>query len=233
MPRELNRLMAAELEQRFPKGADYVVVGFAKLSGPETAELRKTLRGGKIRMEVVKNSVAVRALEAGGLGAGAAFVQGPCALVAGEVALPAICKVLVEQSKKLENRIWIRGGVMDGAAVDRAGIAQLASIPPLPVLRAQMAGSLLRADGAPRRRVPEHSPEPGLRSRRHPEAERRDESAARPAGGRFWTRPWRGGRITASLPRACPFGMPISDCRFPNGLERPCIRHSAFGNRTI
>ena len=142
MPRELNRLMAAELEQRFRKGDDYVVVGFAKLTGPETAELRKTLRSGKIRMEVVKNSVAARVLEAGGLGAGAAFLQGPCALIAGEVALPSICKVLVEQSKKLENRIWIRGGVMDGAAVDPAGIAQLAKIPPLPVLHAMMAGSL-------------------------------------------------------------------------------------------
>jgi len=142
MPKQLNRLMAAELEKRFPKGGDYLVVGFAKLNGPETAELRRTLRSGKIRMEVVKNSIAVRALEAGGLGAGTAFVQGPCALVAGDVALPTICKVLVEQSKKLENRMWIRGGVMDGAAVDRAGVAQLASIPPLPVLHAQMAGSL-------------------------------------------------------------------------------------------
>ena len=142
MPRELNRLMAAELEQRFPKGTDYVVVGFAKLTAPETAEFRKTLRGSKIRMEVVKNSVAARALEAGGLGAGSKFLDGPCALVAGEAAMPVMCKLLVEQSKKLESRIWIRGGVMDGAALDPAGITRLASIPPMPVLRAQMAGSL-------------------------------------------------------------------------------------------
>jgi large subunit ribosomal protein L10 len=134
--------MAAELEQRFPKGTDYVVVGYAKLTGPETTEFRKTLRSSKIRMEVVKNSVAARALETGGIGAGAKFLEGPCALVAGEVSMPAMCKVLVEQSKKLENRISIRGGVMDGAAVNPAGIAQLASIPPLPVLHAQMAGSL-------------------------------------------------------------------------------------------
>ena len=42
--------------------------------------------------------------------------------------MPAMCKLLVEQSKKLENRISIRGGYMDGAAYEKAGIAVLASI---------------------------------------------------------------------------------------------------------
>lgn len=142
MPRELNRQIAAEMEQRYPKGTDYVVVGFAKLSGPETAQLRKTLRDSAIRLEVVKNSVALRALETGGLGAGAKYLQGPCALVTGRIDMAAMCKIVVEQSKKLDGRVFIRGGVMDSAAFDRGRITELASLPPLAVLRAQMAGSL-------------------------------------------------------------------------------------------
>jgi len=152
MPKEINRMIAAEMEQRYPKGTNYLVVGFEKLTGPETAQFRKLLRESRIRLEVVKNSVAMRVLEGSGIGAGAKFLQGPCALVTGPVDLPAICKIMVEQSKKLENRISIRGGFMDGAAYEKAGITVLASIPPMAVLRAQMAGSLrapmARAAGA-------------------------------------------------------------------------------------
>jgi len=152
MPKEMNRMIAAEMEQRYPKGTNYLVVGFEKLTGPETAQFRKLLRDSRIHIEVVKNSVAARVLQGSGLGAGAKFLQGPSALVTGPADLPAICKIMVEQSKKLENRISIRGGFMDGAAYERAGILVLASIPPMAVLRAQMAGSLrapmARAAGA-------------------------------------------------------------------------------------
>jgi len=142
MPKEINRMIAAEMEQRYPKGTNYLVVGFEKLTGPETAQFRKLLRDSRIHFEVVKNSVASRVLAGSGLGAGTKFLQGPCALVSGSVELPSICKMMVEQSKKLENRIFIRGGYMDGAAYEKAGVVVLASIPPMPVLRAQMAGSL-------------------------------------------------------------------------------------------
>jgi len=145
-------MIAAEMGQRYPQGTNYLVVGFEKLSGPETAQFRKLLRDSQVRFEVVKNSVAARVLESSGLGAGAKFLQGPCALVTGPTDMPAICKIIVEQSKKLENRISIRGGFMDGAVYEKAGIAVLASIPPMAVLRAQMAGSLrapmARAAGA-------------------------------------------------------------------------------------
>jgi large subunit ribosomal protein L10 len=140
MPKEMNRMIAAEMEQRFPKGTNYMVVGYEKLTGVETAQLRKLLRESGIQVQVVKNSVATRVLEDSGLGAGAQYLQGPCALVSGKAELPTICKIMVEQSKKLENRIFIRGGLMDGAAYDKAGLTALASIPPMAVLRAQMAG---------------------------------------------------------------------------------------------
>jgi large subunit ribosomal protein L10 len=142
MPKEINRMIAAEMEQRYPKGTNYVVVGFEKMTGPETALFRKLLRDNRMLFEVVKNSVAARVLEDSGLGAGAKFLKGPSALVSGAAELPSICKMMVEQSKKLENRIFIRGGYMDGAAYEKAGVIALASIPPMPVLRAQMAGSL-------------------------------------------------------------------------------------------
>ena len=132
MPNELNRLMEKELAQRYPKGTNFVVLGHEKLGGPETAQLRRALRDSKIRLEVVKNSVAVRVLEAHGLGSGAQFLQGPSVLATGDIGMPEMCKLLADCARKFEKRIFIRGGVMDSVALSAEGVAWLASIPPLP-----------------------------------------------------------------------------------------------------
>lgn len=142
MPNKLNRLIEQELNAKFPAGSDFVVVGYQKLTGTETAELRRLLRESKLQMEVVKNTIARRVLEKNGLGAGANFLEGPCAIVSGDVEMPVLCKVLSECSKKLENRFTIRGGVMDNMAISSSGVVGLAEIPPMPVLHARIVGSV-------------------------------------------------------------------------------------------
>ena len=202
MPKEINRMIAAEMEQRYPKGTNYLVVGFEKLTGPETAQFRKLLRDSRIHFEVVKNSVAARVLEGSGLGAGAKFLQGPCALVTrpgGPAGHLQDHGRAVEETREPDfhpRRLhgWRR--VREGRD-HRAGEHSADGGPARPDGRQPP-----RADGAHRRRVPEHFPEPRLRSRRHPESEGRDESAAQPASGSFWTRPRRSGCVVASLSRA-------------------------------
>lgn len=145
MPSELKNLMAEELARRWQKGTDYVVVGYTKLSGPEMTELRKTFRGSQVRMEVVKNSVAVRALEAAGLAAGCRFLDGPSALVTGRVEMPVLCRLITDCARKYEAKLPVHGGMMGGSVLTPQLVSQLASIPPLPVLHARMAGSILAA----------------------------------------------------------------------------------------
>jgi large subunit ribosomal protein L10 len=142
MPNELNRLIEKELSERYPAGTDFVVLGYAKLTGQETSDLRRTLRDGRVRIEVVKNSIARRAMKLNGLDAGAPFLEGPCALASGEVEAPELCKVLSDLAKKLEGKLTIRGAVVDGVGVSPAGVVTLASIPPLPVLHARFIGSV-------------------------------------------------------------------------------------------
>ena len=142
MVSELKALMAAELASRYTAGTDYLVVGYTGLKGPETAELRAKLRAKKARMEVVKNSIVRRVLEAEGLGDGVQFLDGPSALVTAEGELPALCKLIVGLSKEYEGRLAVRGGLYEGSALDAAGVKRLADIPPLPVLQAQFIGGV-------------------------------------------------------------------------------------------
>lgn len=142
MPNQLNTLIEKELGAAFGPGSDYVIVGYDKLNGQETTELRRTMRESKILMQVVKNSIAAKVLEKNGIGAGVKFLSGPCAIATGELELPSLCKVVTEVVKKYENRIFVRGGCMDNSPLTPAVVLQLASIPPMPVLQAKMIGSV-------------------------------------------------------------------------------------------
>lgn len=142
MPSELKHLMAQELAERYGKCTEYLVVSQTKLNGLEATDLRRTLREQHIRMEVVKNRIAARALESVGLGAGAELFQGSSALVTGDMEMPGLCKVLKECAGKFANKLIIRGGLMGGNVLTPKDVNRLAGIPPLPVLHAQIAGGI-------------------------------------------------------------------------------------------
>ena len=142
MPSEVKELMEAELARAYPEGTDYLVVGFTGLMANEATALRRKMRLAKARMRVVKTSIARLALDRSGLGAAARFVDGPSALVTGEVETPELCKLVAELAKEYEQKLIVRGGLFNGDALDAPAVAQLAKIPPMPVLRAQMASGV-------------------------------------------------------------------------------------------
>jgi len=142
MPNQLNLLIEKEFTNTYKPGTDFVVVGYTKLSGLETTDLRQMLRNGKVAFQVVKNSVVRHVLNKNGLGAGNVFLEGPCALATGPIETPQLCKLLVDLARKFADKLTIRGAVMDGAAVTPEGVVVLASIPPLPVLHARFVGSV-------------------------------------------------------------------------------------------
>ena len=55
----------------------------------------------------------------------------------------APARVMADYAKKLNGKFEIKGGFMNGKPVDMATINRLASIPALPVLQAQVLGTML------------------------------------------------------------------------------------------
>lgn len=138
MPSELKRLMEKELAERYPRAMDCIVVGYTKLTGHEMTDLRRTLRERNIRMAVVKNSMAARVFAANGIGEAGKLLQGPSTLVTGQVEFPEMCKIIADCAREYREKLLIRGGLMCNKVLDARAVAQLASIPPLPIVHAQI-----------------------------------------------------------------------------------------------
>ncbi len=115
-----------------------VVTQYTGLTVAEMTDLRTKLKGEGAKLKVIKNRLAVIALNGkGGDGAAKMFV-GPVAVAysADPVAAP---KVVAEFSKKNEKLVLI-GGIMGETVLNQSGVQTLASLPSLDQLRGKLIG---------------------------------------------------------------------------------------------
>jgi len=141
MPSTIKEMMVAELAAKFREMNHAILVDFTGLTAPQADELRATLGQGGAGLVVVKNSLAVRALHQLELPDLAKLVDGPTAFVHGGDDPVALSKALVEWGRGA-TPLDVRGGMVDGQAVDAAAVAELAALPPLEMLRAQVVGAI-------------------------------------------------------------------------------------------
>ena len=141
MSRRLKELIVAELADRYRGMASCLVVGYHGLTAADSNRLRKALGERRFRIEVVKNSLATRALTQSGLEKLSAFISGPSAIISGEGEMPALCRTVSEWVKG-EKKLEVRGGLLDGVAIGAEQIEALASIPPMETLYAQILAGI-------------------------------------------------------------------------------------------
>jgi large subunit ribosomal protein L10 len=141
MPSTIKELMVAELAAELREMSHAILVDFTGLTAPQADELRATLGEHGASLVVVKNSLAVRALRELGLLDVAEMINGPTAFVRGGDDAVTLSKMLVEWGRG-RAPLGVRGGVMDGRAVDATAVAELAALPPLQVLRARVVGAI-------------------------------------------------------------------------------------------
>ena len=135
-----KKFIIAEVESHLRK-SDYVILtDFTKISVADVAELRALLAPEKAEFHVVKNSsfrVAAKALGLPDLGT----LTGPTAVVVGGKNPAGVAKVLkkfMEEKQKLEVKI----GVIDNKTISAADLSQMADLPSMDALRAQLLGLL-------------------------------------------------------------------------------------------
>ena len=150
MPSRLNKLVVTELKEEF-RGVDTCLfVDFSGLSGRKAAELRRQLQaacGARVAFTIVKTSLAKRAFAE--LETMAPLVDGPlskCLIGPTGVAYGAddpvvMARTLAEWGKK-ERVLRFKGGLLAGRPLAAGAAADLAKIPPRPVLIAQVIGTI-------------------------------------------------------------------------------------------
>ena len=150
MPSRLNKLMLRELTEQFGKADTCLFVDFSGLSGRKAADLRHQLRstcGEAATFSVVRTSLAKRAFAQNeGL---SALVDGPLAeCLAGPTAIaygaddPALlARTLADWGRK-EQLLRFKGGLFAGRPLSAGAAAELAKIPPRPILMAHVIGAI-------------------------------------------------------------------------------------------
>jgi large subunit ribosomal protein L10 len=124
------------------------VLGFTGLRVPDVTELRRQIRDSKSSYLVVKNTLAVRAIEGGALEPLKDHFSGPTAVAFNENSPVTLAKILTTFAKT-NAAISFKAAVVEGRAIPATQIQAIADLP----TREQLVGRLLFMLQSPVRRL--------------------------------------------------------------------------------
>ena len=133
-----KQAIVAELTEKIQKASAGVLVDYKGITVEEDTALRRECRENGVDYAVVKNTLLRFAFNNTGLNELDDLLNGTTSLALCEEDVVAPARVMSDYAKKLNDKFEIKGGFMDGKPVQ-----SLASIPALPVLRAQFLGTML------------------------------------------------------------------------------------------
>ena len=137
-----KQAIVAQLTEKIQNATAGVLVDYKGITVEEDTALRKECRENDVDYAVVKNTLLRFALNNTGLSELDDLLNGTTSLaLCSDPVAPA--RVMADYAKKLNGKFEIKGGFMDGKAVDLDTINSLAAIPPLPILQAQVLGTML------------------------------------------------------------------------------------------
>jgi len=137
MPNFINKMMLAEVKTLVDASPSLIVLDPAKLNSAQTLKLRADLRGVGARLKVAKVAILERCVPESAKGL--LNSKSTIALVLAKDMLSA-AKVVTQLAK--EDKISLKGGVMDGKLVDTASIKRLAELPDQLTLRGMLVNIL-------------------------------------------------------------------------------------------
>jgi large subunit ribosomal protein L10 len=119
-----------------------VLTQYVGLTMKDIDGLRAKVRDNGGEFHIIKNTLAKRAFERAGYSIEADQLEGSSAIVFAFTDAPATVKAVTEFAKSSEF-LKIKGGFLEKQALSVEGVRALADLPPLPVVRAQLLGTLL------------------------------------------------------------------------------------------
>jgi large subunit ribosomal protein L10 len=136
--------IVTELAERLRATQNLLVADYRGLTMSEIDELRTKLLETGTRFQVVKNTLTRRAAEEAGVQALLDLIEGPTAIAFLDTdADPATAAKILNDTARAHDVLVIRGGLLEGDAVTDVEIQRLATLPPMDVLRAQLAGAVV------------------------------------------------------------------------------------------
>ncbi|MGE5691978.1 MAG: 50S ribosomal protein L10 [Pseudomonadota bacterium] len=144
MQRSEKERVVAELADRLRASETLIVADYRGLTMPQIDELRSKLIEAGARFHVVKNTLTRRAAEQAGAESLLALLEGPSAIAFIESGGDpvAVAKALGETARTTQV-LAVRGGMLEGKPISAEQVEDLAKLPPMDVLRAQVMGAIV------------------------------------------------------------------------------------------
>ena len=126
MKRTEKEQLVAEQKDRIKSAPALYYTDFTGLNVKRMTDLRRRLKKAGVEYVVIKNTLALRAVNESGLVADT--LKGPTGLVVAKDPVSA-AKVLTDFAKENEDKPTVKGGLLSGKKIDNAQLKRLASLP--------------------------------------------------------------------------------------------------------
>jgi len=131
--------LVAELRDKLTNSQSLYYTDFTGLNVKRMTELRRRLKRAGIDYVVIKNTLALRAVNESGLVG--EKLKGPTGLVVGKDPVTA-ARLLTEFAKEFEDKPTMKGGLLQGKAINNAQLKRMASLPSREQMLADLAASM-------------------------------------------------------------------------------------------
>jgi large subunit ribosomal protein L10 len=139
MKRADKEQLVTELKSKMEGAQALYFTDFTGLNVKRMTELRRRFRKAGVEYVVIKNTLALRAVNESGLTG--ERLRGPTGIVVGKDAVAA-AKVLADFAKEFEQKPEIKGGMLDGKSIDTAQVKKLASLPSREQMLAELGAGM-------------------------------------------------------------------------------------------
>lgn len=131
--------VVSELQEKFAKAKGVVFTDYRGLNVEEITELRNSLRSAECEYKVVKNTLARRAAEGTSVDVAKDILSGPLGVAIGYDDPVLLVKKVLAYNKTNE-KLEIRGGVVEGSLCNVEQMKAISILPPREVQLAMLAG---------------------------------------------------------------------------------------------
>jgi large subunit ribosomal protein L10 len=144
--KERKNELIAHYSEWVSRSKALVLTQYVGLPMKDIDTLRAKLRENGGEFHIIKNTLARLAFEQAGLTVPKGQFEGSTAIVFAFTDAPATVKTVTEFAKSSEF-LKVKGGFLEKQSLTPEGVKALADLPPLPVVRAQLLGTLLAPAG--------------------------------------------------------------------------------------
>ena len=139
MKRTEKEQLVIELKDKIGSAQALYYTDFTGLNVKRMTELRRRLRKANVEYVVIKNTLALRAVNESGLVG--ERLKGPTGLVMAKDPVEA-ARILTDFAKANDAKPAVKGGMFDGTAIDAAQVKRLAAMPSREQMLAELGAGL-------------------------------------------------------------------------------------------